>query len=272
MDRSIFRLVALDEGGVRGTPDNLRLVCITDRDEKIAIWGKQDARRNIDAVLTAGIPCTVDTEWREPGEVQARKFGHRYWVRGDFALTVRASPRRPEPSHHVLNVDEPDVAYPEETFEAIVLKVLHAGLSTVGVPFCVVPHFGLDAAIFIGDSAASAKVLFVEAKSYGGQRVGGVGFGNGRGEGPQVDILLADPPGPLDASVRWAFVDATQGAGSARYALLDCHAARETAMGGVAHGKQNNFRISSLAPHFVLWAQFCERLLEFVGAARGGSA
>ena|SRR2546425_8593321 len=91
MNRGVFRLVALDEGGVRGTPDNLRLVCITDGDEKVAIWGKQGGRNNIDTVLKAGILCVVDTEWREPGEVQARKFGHRYWVRRLRAICSTAS-------------------------------------------------------------------------------------------------------------------------------------------------------------------------------------
>jgi len=268
MNHGVFHLVALDEGGVCGTPDNLRLVCLTDRQEKVAIWGKEGDRRNIDTVLKAGIPSTVDAEWREPGEVQARKFGHRYWVREDCALSVVTAQTRKNPEWPVSGVAEPEVVYPEERFEEAVFNVLRGGLAAAGCAHCFVPRFGLDAAIFIGDSAT--KILFVEAKSYGGQRPGAVGFGNGRGEGPQVDILLAAPPGSLNSSVRWAFADATRVTGSARYALRDCQTARGATMGGVARGKQNNFRVSALEPHLVTWFEFRERLLDFAVVAQGG--
>lgn len=88
MESGTFRLIGFDEGGVMGTPDNLRLVCLTQSEGKLAIWGKQGARRNIDAVLNAGMPCTVECEWREPNPIHADKFGHRYWVREDFRLNV----------------------------------------------------------------------------------------------------------------------------------------------------------------------------------------
>jgi hypothetical protein len=92
MDTGTFRLVRFDEeGGVRGTPENRRLVCVTDAGEKIAIWGSDRDRTNIDAVLSADLPCTIDCEWREPGDAQATRFGHRYWVRQDFKLVVRNS-------------------------------------------------------------------------------------------------------------------------------------------------------------------------------------
>ena len=88
MKSSTFRLTAFDEGSVTGTPDNLRLVCLEESGGKLAIWGKQGARRNIDAVLKTGMPCTVECEWREPNPTHAAKFGHRYWVREDFSLKV----------------------------------------------------------------------------------------------------------------------------------------------------------------------------------------
>jgi hypothetical protein len=270
MNRGVFRLVRLDEGGVQGTAENLRLVCITDRDEKVAIWGKQGGRGNIDTVLKAGIPCVVDAEWREPGDVQARKFRHRYWVREDCALCVVPPIARSHPSHQEVNTREPAVVYPEEAFEEAVFQTRQAGLTAAGCAHCFVPHFGLDAAIFIGDFPG--QVRFLEAKAYGGQRPGGVGFGNRKGEGPQVDILLAAPLGSLNTSVRWAFVDATRAPGSARYALIDRRAARGVAMGGVARGKQNNFSISALGPHLVVWAEFRDRLLEFAGVAQTGQS
>jgi hypothetical protein len=86
--RETFRIVALDEGGVRGTPDNRRLVCVLDHGGKLAIWGRDGARENIDKVLSAGLPCSVECEYRPPNEIQAEKYGHTHWVQQDFALTV----------------------------------------------------------------------------------------------------------------------------------------------------------------------------------------
>ena len=213
--------------------------------------------------LKAGLPCTVAAQWREPGGVQARNFGHRYWVREDCDLEIMSPVSHPSPPERV--VAEPTIVYPEAAFETAVLAVLRAGPSMSKLPFVVVPRLGLDIAVFIGNSAESSRVHFVEAKSYGGQRPGGVGFGNGNGEGPQVDVLLAEPPGPLDASVHWAFVDATRDVGTARYALIDCQEARAAAMGGVARGKQNNFKVSALTHHLVGWLKFRDQLTSCVG-------
>jgi hypothetical protein len=88
MNKGTFRLVAFDEGGVAGSPENRRLVCLVDSGGKLAIWGKDGARRNIDAVLKAGVPCTVECEWRPPNPVHAEKFGHTQWVREDLHLAV----------------------------------------------------------------------------------------------------------------------------------------------------------------------------------------
>jgi hypothetical protein len=88
MRRGTFRLIGLDEGGVEGTPDNLRLVCLTESKGKLAIWGRDGATGNIDKVLKAGLPCTIECEYREPNEIHRDRFGHEYWVRQDFDLTV----------------------------------------------------------------------------------------------------------------------------------------------------------------------------------------
>ena len=84
----------------------------------------------------------------------------------------------------------------------------------------------------------------IEAKAYNAQRHSGVGFGNGRGEGPQVDLLHSNQSALrlLDQSVRWVLADATC-LGASRYACFDCTAASQAAMGGVARGKQNNFQL-----------------------------
>jgi hypothetical protein len=35
-------------------------------------------------------------------------------------------------------------------------------------------------------------------------------------------------------------------------------------MGGVAIGKQNNFKMSAIAPHFLPWRAFCQALDDFL--------
>jgi|SRR5580765_3169697 len=159
---------------------------------------------------------------------------------------------------------EQDVVYPEEQFEKALASLIQAHLQGHAASV-IVPKFGLDLAVFMPLPSAS-RVVFVEAKSYGGQRQGGVGFGNGVGKGPQVDLLLSsiDQLAILDSHVRWAFADATQPRGTTRYALLTCSQARDAAMGGVARGKQDNFRISALKAHCIAWPTFCEKLLAFL--------
>ena len=166
-----------------------------------------------------------------------------------------------------MALDEPATVYPEAEFAAALIRVVAEALkATAGA--AVVPSFGLDMGIFLRFGAGT-RAVFLEAKSYGAQRQGGVGFGNGRGEGPQVDLLLcsADQRAILDAHVRWAVADATRPLGSARYALLTCSEARNAVMGVVARGKQNNFRMSAINPHFVVWQSFCAALARFLDVA-----
>ena len=82
-----LRLIGLDEGGVCGK-QNLRLVCNLESDGKLAIWGSPDVRGNIDAVLEAGLPCTVECEWISPNPEMAEKFGHTYWVPQHYSLRI----------------------------------------------------------------------------------------------------------------------------------------------------------------------------------------
>ena len=82
-----FRLIAFDEGGERGSPENLRLVCQVDGGGKLAIWGTAEHRGNIEAVLVAGVPCTVECEVWEP-EPWADNWGHTHWVPQSGQLKV----------------------------------------------------------------------------------------------------------------------------------------------------------------------------------------
>ena len=81
-------MVSFDEGGPRGSRENLRLVCTTAVHQKVVIWGGADNRRNIDQVLASGLPCTVRCEFRAPSDVHASRDQHTHWVQQDFSLVV----------------------------------------------------------------------------------------------------------------------------------------------------------------------------------------
>jgi hypothetical protein len=90
MASELFNLVSFDQGGLKGEPNKRRLVCVTDSGGKLAIWGREVPTRdmaNIDAVMKAGMPCTVECEYEEPAE-WALDFGHTHWVPQDYALKV----------------------------------------------------------------------------------------------------------------------------------------------------------------------------------------
>jgi hypothetical protein len=112
-----FTLTAFDEGGVQGTPDHRRLVCLVASGGKLAIWGKDGARGNIDSVLRAGLPCRVDCEYRVPNETHAAKFGHRYWVREDSRLTIKMHRDRTSPAQGALIQGPGEPLKPDETVE-----------------------------------------------------------------------------------------------------------------------------------------------------------
>lgn len=163
-----------------------------------------------------------------------------------------------------MTAPEPSQVDPEALFEEALLDLAR---SLVGgqAGTVIIRHFGLDIAVF-QSTTPTTRALFIEAKSYNGQRQGGVGLGNGRGEGPQVDLLLNDAPQLLrfDGMIRWAFVDATKAIGKPRFALLNCTEAKAVVMGRVSRGKQNNFSMASVGLRSVTWPVFCEQLAHFL--------
>jgi len=77
-----FTIVNYEEGGPResqGSP-NIRLVCVTNVNEKLVVWGEKGNTANIDKVIAAGLPCELECEYREPDDWAKDKFGHKYWV------------------------------------------------------------------------------------------------------------------------------------------------------------------------------------------------
>jgi len=160
---------------------------------------------------------------------------------------------------------EPTVVAPEAVFEAALIEAVRGMLAESGHASLCVPRFGLDLALFI-ESPGGVRVRLVEVKVYIAQRQGGVGFGNQRGEGPQVELLSCTGASAqlLRSTVRWVLADATLPPGTARYALFDCATAKAAAMGVVERGKQNNLRVRSLQPLYATWADLLSKVREFL--------
>jgi hypothetical protein len=155
---------------------------------------------------------------------------------------------------------EPAEVYPEEIFQGAVVSVSKDILTNAGRPFEMLEGFGLDVAVFLDD-----KVRFFEVKAFGGQRLGGVGFGDRYGNGAQIDLLLCDNLFLFDTTVRWVYADGTQSRGTARYALFTCTKAKNSAMAKtVCRGKQNNLRISALRQSLMPWMELCAEIRGFL--------
>ena len=88
MNKGTFRLDSYDEGGLKGNLDALRLVCNIEDGGKLVLWGKYGATQNIDIVLKAGLPCTIECYYQSPNEIHAQKYGHTHWVREDYDVKV----------------------------------------------------------------------------------------------------------------------------------------------------------------------------------------
>ena len=111
-----FNLTTLDEGGPIKSKNNnnLRLVCCIKGGGKLAIWGTVDSRQNIDAVLRARTPCTVECDTRsvDPEFVQ---YGHTHWCPQDGLLRVLVA----DPTQH-----DRDYLYGLVTANRTLLKLL----------------------------------------------------------------------------------------------------------------------------------------------------
>ncbi len=81
MMRMTFKLIGLDEGGVRHSQgkNTVRLVCLIEGGGKLAIWGSIGSVANINKVQLVGMPCEVECDCIEP-EPWASQYGHSYWV------------------------------------------------------------------------------------------------------------------------------------------------------------------------------------------------
>ena len=117
-------------------------------------------------------------------------------------------------------VEEPDVEQakqPEEIFRRAVIRVIKNILERKKeknslIEYFILQNFGLDIAVFMKWSDNRSTVRFFELKAFVGSRQGGVGFGDSRGRGPQVDLLLHEDQ-QLDLAnkfIRWLLVIGTK--------------------------------------------------------------
>src|SRR3990170_2593893 len=167
-------------------------------------------------------------------------------------------------------VQEPDIiqgSNPEDTLQAAVAEVFKKFLADKKsngtlAEYFILEKFGLDIAIFMRLPNGHFTARFFELKAFVGSRQGGVGFGNQRGEGTQVDLLLLENSQLSLANqfIQWILVDGTRPRGSSRFAILDNNEAKNAAMGDVRRGKQNNLRVNDLMKNGITWTQLAESI------------
>ena len=93
----MFTITRYEEGGPKESSNAMRLVCRTETNDIVAIWGSDENTHNIGVVLDAGLPCEIECETREPSG-WARDRGHNYWV----------------PEHAPLRVISPAKTWPDD--------------------------------------------------------------------------------------------------------------------------------------------------------------
>ena len=175
----------------------------------------------------------------------------------------------------MTHTPEPDVRggpfLPEQTLQLAVVEEIEeilGGKKVEGtlLEYFVLQGFGLDLAVFAEWAGGGRSVAFLELKAFVGSRPGGVGFGNQRGSGSQIDLLMLDVSQLhlADAVIQWILVDGTRPRGTARYAFFDNSRAKAAAMAGVKPGKQNNFRVNQLLRNPITWDQLSQEVERFL--------
>ena len=87
-----FTFLAYDEGGMMiASTGAHRLVCVADSGAKVVIFGSESESKNINAVLEAGLPCTVRCETYPASRTANRFAGHTHWVWEHSMLEVAPS-------------------------------------------------------------------------------------------------------------------------------------------------------------------------------------
>lgn len=167
-----------------------------------------------------------------------------------------------------MEIEEPTIEQlnnPEKSLhEAIFIYLSNLG-KVKEIDFVILKEFGLDIAVFYRKDGILLS-RFIEIKTFVGSRQGGVGFGNNRGYGTQVDLLLhsKEQLTLFDDSILWILGFGLLPFGTARYKTFSSIDAKNAAMGGVRHGKQNNFKVSDLGSDLLTWEELLTRVGSFV--------
>ena len=133
------------------------------------------------------------------------------------------------------------------------------------IDFFIIENFGVDIAVFLNFKDFN-YIRFFELKAYKGARPDGVGFGNQRGQGVQVDLLQLDFPqlNFADTFVKWILINATKPKGSDRFVVFSNTEAAAAAMGQIKRNKQNNFKVSQLMKNSICWDNLLEEIEHFL--------
>ncbi len=134
------------------------------------------------------------------------------------------------------------------------------------IDYFILDGFGLDLAVFIRRADGHGSIRLLELKSFVGSRQGGVGIGNQRGKGSQIDLLTLPKENTnlCDEFIRWILVDGTKPKSARRYAFFRTDKAKTSAMGTIQRGKQNNLRVRDLTRQSITWSELSERIEDFL--------
>ncbi|MCD4785083.1 MAG: hypothetical protein K8T10_14810 [Candidatus Eremiobacteraeota bacterium] len=87
-----FNIVGYDEGRPKKSLDNnnMRLVCYTDKMEKLVFWGtKGGDTSNIYLIFNSNLPVRVKCQYIDPLIEDFRiKYQHKYWCPEDASLKI----------------------------------------------------------------------------------------------------------------------------------------------------------------------------------------
>ena len=168
--------------------------------------------------------------------------------------------------HETLKLpQEPVYLSSEKEFQKHLVDAIHIILKQREIDYCLLENFGLDVCIFLNQKDYQV-VRFLEMKFYSGQRPDGVGFGNSRGEGPQVDLLINSDMRRFNSSIRWSL--AVKEGDHTKYAFFTCEDAKNSAMEGVKRGKQNNLKISKIIKEDISWENLLKEVTKFIKKRR----
>lgn len=153
--------------------------------------------------------------------------------------------------------------FKKEICEQIDQMLQHKKTKQIINEYFILKEFGLDIAVFVQRHGYSITRFF-ELKFYKKARTNAVGFGNGEGEGRQVDLLLLEKNKLFIAeqSIRWILCNGTMDIDTERYVLFNNQQALNAVMGdGVQRGQQNNFNVNNLMNRNAInWCELSYRI------------